>query len=209
MERSGSSRDATRELIRRLCSDRSRPYESFALDLVEILTLEREQRSEYVESSQVAPPWRFGKLMLEYAVKARRIDEILGALTKGYCAAECDRLPVGCCSIQGYDMGLVPDGMLELQEIEARQFGWIAPEREEKCKFHGDAGCVLRLFKSPACVGMLCDPLVADLAGRFDRSRLGPFLERLAVFRNCDIDRVRVFEAMDQVIASGERLLAG
>ena len=207
MSRSRSSRDATRELIERLCSDRQRPFESLARDLAEIHFLERDQRSEYVSNTQVAPPWRFGKLMLEYAVKARRLDEILGALTKDYCATCCDRLPVGCCSIQGYDMGLVPDGMLELQEIEARQFGWCAPEREEKCKYHGEAGCVLRLFKSPACIGMLCDPLVGDLAARFDSSRLDPFLERLAVFRNCDIDRAQIFEAMDRVIAAGEDLL--
>jgi len=208
MERSSPSREATRELIARLCSDRTRQVESFARDLAEILLLEREQRSEYVTNTQAAPPWRFPKLMLEYAVMARRIDEILGALTKGYCAVECDRLPLGCCSIQGYDMGLVPDGMLELQEIEARQFDWRAPAREERCKFHGPAGCVLRLFKSPACLGMLCDPLVASLRLRHDPLLLEQFLECLAAFRNCDIDRVRVFEVMGQVIESGRNLLA-
>jgi hypothetical protein len=105
-------------------------------------------------------------------------------------------------------MGLVPGGMLELQEIEARQFGWSPPQREEKCKFHGETGCVLRLFKSPACIGMLCDPLVDSLRGRYEADRLEPFLGHLAVFRNCDIDRVRVFDAMDDVIESGEALLA-
>jgi len=199
---------STQELIERLCSDRSRPLESFVEDLAEILFVEREQRSEYVNNTQVAPPWKIGKLMLEYTVKARRIDEILGVLTKGFCAADCDRLPVGCCSIQGYDMGVVPEAMLELQKIEARQYGWTAPEREDKCKFHEETGCVLRLFKSPACIGMLCDPLVASLRERWEAAHLDPFLERLAVFRNCDIDRVRVFDVMDELIENGERLLA-
>jgi hypothetical protein len=200
---------ATQELISRLCSDRDNPYESFVHDLAEILFLPREQRSEYIRNTEVAPPYRIGKLLLEYAVKARRIDELLDALTKGYCAAKCDRLPVGCCSVEGFDMGLVPEAMLELQEIEARRVGWSAPAGGEACKFHTAAGCAIALFKSPACSGMLCDPLVESLRKRHSTARLEPFLERLAALRNCDIDRVRVFEAMDGVIDSGQQLLRG
>jgi hypothetical protein len=197
---------ATRELVTRLASDRENPRESLIQDLAEILFLPREQRSEHVTNTQAAPPYRIGKLMLEYAVKARRIDEILTMLTKGYCAAQCDRLPIGCCTVEGFDMGLVPQAMLELQEIEAQRDRWPGPTASDACKFHTATGCVLRLFKSPACAGMLCDPLLEWLRGRYPQPRIEPFLERLTVFRNCDIDRVRVFEAMDSVIGTGELL---
>jgi hypothetical protein len=198
---------ATRALVRQLASDRARPLESLVRDLAEILLLPRHARSEYTENRTGAPPYRIGKLLLEYAVSSRRIDAIVGALTKEYCATACDRLPVGCCSIDGYDMGVMPSALLAAQELEARRRGWRPPASHDKCKFHGARGCALVLFKSPACVGMLCDALVALLRRRHPAARLEPFLAALAELRVRDIDRERVFVAQRGVIDTGTVLV--
>ncbi|MCP4606041.1 MAG: hypothetical protein GY847_36935 [Proteobacteria bacterium] len=175
-------------------------------DLAEILFIEREQRTEYVTNQETFPPYKIGKLLLEYAVKSRCVDEIVGMMTKGYCAETCDKLPIGCCHILGYDLGLVPEVMLRAQEIEARRCGWTPSPTEDKCKFHTASGCQIALFKSPACVGYLCPPLEKMLKEKYPTDKLGAFLDALVVFRNCDIDRSKVFDAMDAVIEKGSAL---
>ncbi|MCP4678866.1 MAG: hypothetical protein GY854_25940 [Deltaproteobacteria bacterium] len=199
-------KEATLELITLFAGGRQNSVSRFVLDLAEILFLEREQRTEYVTNKETIPPYKIGKLLLEYAVKSKRVDEIVGMLTKGYCAEVCDRLPVGCCSILGYDLGLVPDVMLRAQELEATRRGWAQPQTEDKCKYHTEIGCTIALFKSPACVGYLCSSLEGMLEEKYSADRLARFLDALVVFRNCDIDRSKVFEAMDTVIEEGRAL---
>jgi len=155
-----------------------------------------------------SPPWDIRRLLLEYAYGSVQVDEVLGSLTKGFCADGCDRLPVGCCSVLGYDLGVVPEAMLRLQQLEASVQGWSPPSVEDKCKYHGPQGCCLRLFKSPACAGMLCDALVDDLRRRHSRGALEAFLGPLARYRNHDLDRAEIFEVMAEVVAAGRRLEA-
>ena len=203
LPRAGSDTLALIELM--TTGDKTIPR--FVHDLAEILFLERQERTEYTTNTQVAAPYQIHKLMLEYAVKSRRADDVMGALTKPFCAASCHKPPVGCCHILGYDLGLVPHTMLRLQSIESRRNGHLPPATEEKCKYHTATGCTLRLFKSPACIGALCDPLAASLEERHPPRELGAFLRCLETFRNCHIDRVQVFHAMDGVIRSGRTLL--
>jgi hypothetical protein len=184
-----------------------------ALD--EILFVPRLRRIEYVDNPTGRPPWKIQRLLLEYAVWSLRIDEVLGALTKGYCATSCDRLPAGCCTVLGYDLGLVPGAMLRAQELEARLRGWTGrdeaeprrPSLQETCRYHGPEGCCLRRFKSPACAGMLCEALEEDLRRRFAPGPLEAFLAPLARFRTHALDRAAIFAVMEQVVVAG-RLLA-
>jgi hypothetical protein len=196
-------------LLAALAPDRERRGESLVEALAEILFVPRHERTEYVHKSVGAPPWDIRRLLLEYGVWSLRVDEVLERLTKGFCARGCERLPTGFCSVLGYDMGMVPEAMLELQRLEASGQGWTAPKREDKCKYHGPAGCCLRLFKSPACAGMLCDALVADLERRFPAEPLAAFLQPLALYRNHLLDRREIFELMAAVVTTGRRLLAG
>lgn len=196
----------TLELIELLTTG-DKTIRSFVHDLAEILFLEREERTEYRTNTQVAAPYQIHKLMLEYAVKSRHVDEIIGELTKPYCAASCHKPPVGCCYILGYDLGLVPQTMLRLQAIESRRNGHLPPETEEKCKYHNATGCTLSLFKSPACIGALCDPLMESLQNRYPARDLAAFLRCLEAFRDGHIDRAQLFHAMDGVIRTGRTLL--
>lgn len=194
------------QLIEALASDRQGGVPALINDLAEIVFLPREQRREYLYHNLASPPFVIRKLLLEYATKARQLDDLTGVLTKGSCATECDRLPTGCCSVLGYDMGVVPQTMLDLQCLEARRAGWIEPQREDECKLHTRTGCVISLFKSPACIGFLCEPLVAALCSRYPAPAVIAFAECLAVFRNCDLGRRRIFEAMDAAIEAGRVL---
>jgi hypothetical protein len=204
---------ATRALVDALVD---RPERGPALaclveEVAEILFVPRHERSEYVDHPLDTPPWRIRKLMLEYALLSREIDDLVGFLNKGFCANACDRLPVGCCSILGYDMGLVPETLLKLQDLEARwqaTAGWpwrplVPGEVERKCRYHTDRGCVLARFKSPACIGYLCPPLLEHLGSRFPPADLGRFLQALARFRNQPFDRDQLFGAMQRVLDTG------
>lgn len=193
-------------LVKFLAPDRQRPGQSLAEALAEILVVPRLRRTEYLGHQGSLPPWEMGRLLLEYALWSVRLDHVLGALTKGFCAGHCQRLPVGCCSVLGYDMGLVPRGMLRAQQLEARAGGWTPPRSEEHCKYHGPRGCCLRLFKSPACAGMLCDELVAHLGVGHDEAALAAFLAPLAQYRNHVLDREAIFQRMAEVVAAGEAL---
>jgi hypothetical protein len=209
-EKGGSlEKGAIMGLIRRLASDREQPVPSFIRDLCEILLLPREERSEYTCHEQSGKPFQINKILLEYALKSIEIDEIMGRVTKRYCAESCDRWPTGCCYILGYDLGLVPEAMLELQRLEARKNGWeaIVDGVERHCRYHSARGCTLAVSKSPSCVGHLCDRLESHLRDSHPAAVLDPFLEALARFRNCCIDRSQVFEAMDAIIRTGRALI--
>ena len=199
----------TLTLIAALADRPAHPIESVVDDLAEILFIARAERSEYRQHRDITPPFRIKKLLLEYAAKSRGIDRLIGILNKGYCAESCATPPVGCCHLLGYDMGLVPDRMMSLQRIEAKWRGWTLPERPDvdACRYHTKTGCVLALFKTPACVGYLCPGIEESLAKRFEAAPLHRFYEALYVFRNCDIDRRNVFLAMDALLAAGEELL--
>lgn len=205
----GVDKGVAMQLIVRLASDREHAVPSFIRDLCEIQFLPREERSEYICHQQSWKPFKINKILLEYAIKSSQIDGIIGLLTKGYCAESCDRLPTGCCYILGYDLGLVPEAMLELQRLEAKKNGWdaIVDGVEKRCRFHSSRGCTIALFKSPACIGSLCDQLGAHLEESYSTVVLEPFLEGLARFRNCCIDRSKVFEAMDEIIQTGRALV--
>jgi len=203
----GFPEDETLELIALLTTGDQNHVREFVHDVAEILFLEREKRAEYMSNNQVTPPYRIHKLMLEYAMKSRHLDDIVGALTKRFCATGCPKLPTGCCYISGYDLGLVPKTMLRLQAVEARRNGHNTPPVEEKCKYHTHTGCTLSLFKSPACIGYLCGGLAISLEETHPPVELAAFRECLETFRNCHIDRSRVFDAMDGVIAAGRKLV--
>jgi hypothetical protein len=209
-EKGGSScNGAVMRLILRLASDREQPVPSFIRDVCEIQFLSREDRSEYTCHRQSGKPFKISKILLEYAIKSSQIDDIMGLVTKSYCAESCNRLPTGCCHILGYDLGLVPEAMLELQRLEARKNGWeaIVDGVERKCRFHSAGGCTIAVSKSPSCVGHLCDQLLSHLEDSYPTAVLEPFLEALARFRNCFIDRSEVFKAMDSIIRTGKALI--
>ena len=193
-----------RALICFLASEPKR-LSSLVEDLAEIIFLPRQQRSEYSQA-RLSSPWKIKKLLLEYALWSRRLDAVLGALTKGFCADHCDRLPVGCCSVLGYDLGITTEAMLEAQRLEAAIKGWQAPARENKCKYHSQTGCCLALFKSPACAGMMCDGILEKLRSEHPAQAVEAFLEPLALYRNHTLDRERIFELMRATVEAGQRL---
>ena len=208
--RPGQVDAVTLELLRKLTLHPEEPVEGFMQDLAEVLFVPREQRTEYLGHRGDLPPYKISKLMLEYATRGWRLDHIVGELTKEYCAGSCHCPPVGCCHILGYDLGLVPAGMLELQRLEAlRQGVEHDGGPEEKCRYHGERGCCLVLFKSPACVRYICPPMMSYLEQRFGTapSRFSVFLAALETFGNSHIDRRLVFQRMDRLIAAGEALL--
>lgn len=198
----------TAALVAALACDKRSPAAAFVEDLAEILFVPRALRSEYRFHSLPSKPWRIERLLLEYAIWSRRLDDLQTALTKAICAGSCERLPVGCCSVLGYDLGLVPDRMLALQRIEAVRAGWTPPVRELGCRYHTPRGCVLRLFKSPACIGFMCQAIEDRLCAEHG-PLAKPFLDGLDGFQRCDLDRARIFAQMETVVRSGEVLLGG
>ena len=83
-ERVASSHPCRAELVPlvvALASDRTAPFDSVVHDLAEILLLPRGERSEYARGGfPPCGPWIFPKLMLEFAVWSRRLDQVTGDL---------------------------------------------------------------------------------------------------------------------------------
>lgn len=207
MPREGEMDGGTLELMRKLTLHPEQPVQGFLDDLAEVLFVSREARTEYRNHQGDLPPYKIAKLMLEYATLSWRVDRIVGALTKAFCASSCHIPPVGCCHILGYDLGLVPVGMLALQRLE----GGVEQEGpEEKCRYHTSRGCTIKLFKSPACVRYICPPMMSYLEQRFGSApcRLAVFFAALEAFGNSHIDRREVFVRMRSLIDAGEALLA-
>jgi hypothetical protein len=184
------------------------PAVQLVADVAEILFVPRRQRSHYAGHREPWAPWDMRRLLLEYALAAEGLERLQDALTKPFCATACSRLPVGCCSVQGYDMGVVPERMLALQQIEALAAGWKPPLIEIDCRYHTDRGCALRLFKSPACCGTLCDELVTWLRRSRPAALVEPWLAAMARFRNCPLGRQRIFDLMAEAQHCGGHLLA-
>ena len=197
---------ANRAFVEALAPRCDNPLVALCNDLAEMLFVERHARTEYVTNETGAPPFVIRKLLLEYAVHARALDRVIGALTKDFCATRCDRLPVGCCSIQGYDMGLVPQTMLEAQRLEAHRGGLLPIERADECRYHTPRGCGITLFKSPACLGCLCADLQLHLKKTTPPHLAEDFIAQLAELNNVYIDRGVIFTKMQHAILAGERL---
>jgi len=200
-------RDPLRALVTALASDRTAPFLSLVGDLAEILFLPRAERSEYAAAPTSPGPWVFSKLMLEYAVWSSRVDDVVGVLLSPFCADRCPSPPVGCCHLLGYDMGLVPEGMLRVQELEARVRGWSIPPQPDRdaCRYHTHAGCALRLFKTPACLQYVCAPMEAELRRVHGGEAARDLVAALHALGTCDIDRASVFEHLARVVRAGER----
>ena len=200
-------RAADAALLAFLAPHRRRPGPSVVRALAEILFVPRPLRTEYIQHQLPTEPWDIRRLLLEYALWSAQIDPLLGALTKGYCARRCHRAPAGCCTTLGYDLGLVPEAMLQAQQLEAQASGWSPPAQEYKCKYHGPRGCCLRLFKSPACNGMLCDPLIEHLQKTCDPTKLQAFFTPLASYRNQPLSRTKIFTTMSQLVQAGQHVI--
>jgi hypothetical protein len=198
-------------LVAALAGDRARPFASLVHDLAEILFLPREERSEWRDASTPPGPWVFPKLMLEYAVWNGRLDSISRGLLSPFCASDCPSPPVGCCYLLGYDMGLVPEGMLRLQELEARLGGWSMPDDPDlrKCRYHSSSGCALRLFKTPACLQYVCRPMRAALERDRGVEPARALCHALHELGRQDIDRRRIFAALERVVEAGRACIAG
>jgi hypothetical protein len=205
--RTDPRRDLLLSFVTALATDRGSPFASLVSDLAEILFQPRSERSEYAGHPPPPGPWVFPKLMLEYATWARQIDDVVGGLLSPFCARHCPSPPVGCCHLLGYDMGLVPPGMLRLQEMEARLRGWSLPPQPDldKCRYHTDTGCVLRLFKTPACLQFVCEPMRVALERDCGRERASGLVDALHDLGGCDIDRQVVFEKLERVVRAGTR----
>ncbi len=200
-------RAAITELAAALVRTAGDPLGALVTDVAEILYLPRNERSEYRLHRLPSPPFVIEKILLEYAIHAIALDGLMARLNKPFCATRCPKPPVGCCHLLGYDLGLVPDRMLEVQRLEARRNGWTEPAHPDldKCRYHTPTGCALRLFKSPACIGAMCEAVERHLDETYPPEDVALLRDRLRTFRNCDIDRTQVFEAMRSLAEAGRR----
>jgi hypothetical protein len=146
--------------------------------------------------------------LIAYAARSQQLESILKRLgAREYCASECAKGPDGCCSDHGYDVE--NDDFFEflaLQEVEARRHGWLGPDK--RCRYHSHDGCMLSLFKAPACLKLLCRTLVKDLDRRFGPTAydFADAVEHITL----DIQRSPLLLGeLDEAIGIGNRLLAG
>lgn len=161
------------------------------------------------------------RLIIKYALRTKKIDEIFTELTKEYCASSCPLGSDSCCgkSAREYreakerkyneinEHGLIEE-MVELQEIEARKNGWVEPSKDN-CKYHTDSsGCKLVFFKTPSCIGDLCWQLKKHLREQFGYEETESFLKKMYDIRYANtVTNPYLFNSMDDAIAAGMELV--
>ncbi len=157
------------------------------------------------------------RLIIAYTMKTKKMDKILSRLTKEYCAAGCESIPVGCCDQTSYYFMGINDKMVKLQEKEAKNNGWL--DFPSNCRYHTSKGCKLKLFKSPICLGFICDPLEKAIRDDFACDSAELFIADLkhlidfaSYFAYCDSLSYseyfeELFKTMDSMIANGNKLV--
>ncbi|MBN2458688.1 hypothetical protein JXB28_00230 [Candidatus Woesearchaeota archaeon] len=157
------------------------------------------------------------ELVQEYAVRARKLDKILGVLTKDYCATRCPSAPIGCCDedhyLQGIDYSLV-DIFNQMHQEESKGKIPIGRKPQSACDYHTEHGCVLET-KPPVCLGYMCQQLSDNILLRYRLERdLEPrafdflnFMDRFHSIKLSKHDSPRLFYYMDKAIVAGNALL--
>ena len=192
----------TLELMTSLTTDKKVPIPSLIDFVAQIL-----MNNEPDYSGETYSMERFS---LEYAVRARRIDNFFDQLVKPYCAQSCPMHPneIGCCDSSDHALNGTPDYIVGLQEIEARRNKVSLEEREGVCKYHTLKGCGLTLFKTPTCLGHICPELENNLwDASTSRQPVADFLGSLNLFGAKYLHDQGVLEYMDRVIETGNALL--
>lgn len=184
----------TKKLIETLASDHDDPI-SIASDIAEIHFLDRNP-----------PSFGFERFRLEYALKARELDEIFREIAGGYCTP-CPELVEGvdCCN-ENFHEYHIPEEMRRLQKIDAVRNGWSATVDPDNCRYQTSSGCALVIFKSPDCFGYTCESFQNDLRQRYDPDRVDAFLEALEPLRRSYVNNYKVIEDMDAAIEAAEGL---
>jgi hypothetical protein len=156
-------------------------------------------------------------LVNEYMTKAKQLDKILGALTKDYCANECNALPTGCCFTDFYNHGIDPCLAKILWAIHKEGSKANAQPRQKlqsTCDYHTREGCALET-KSPVCIGFMCKELADHmlLRCRLDREAEPKAQEFVHAMNHIcsaslsETDSPKLFYYMEKAIGAGNEVI--
>jgi hypothetical protein len=111
-------------------------------------------------------PKSFRHFLTGYAHLSMSLNDLFFKLgMSDYCGKTCEDNPLGCCEGIKSVLKIYPEIFLKLQQIESRRNGHV--DEEVSCQYHSPAsGCSLYRFKSPTCLGYLCDSLKTKLAAQ-------------------------------------------
>jgi len=149
-----------------------------------------------------------GRRVLDYALATQELAPINSELCS--MCAKCRFGSIGCCfDTTLYKRGM-PEELLRMQRIEAERGGWEPREPQDRCRFHGERGCVLKVFRPTVCYAHFCEPLVEELAQEYGADRVKPFMKDSLAFYDGPssiADPGVTVHNMRTAIASGRRLL--
>lgn len=156
----------------------------------------------------IDPESEDGRRVLEYV----RATQELAPINSQLCSmcANCRFGPIGCCFDPTLYKRGMPDELLRLQMVEAKRTGWEPREPQDRCRFHGERGCVLRVFRPTVCYSHFCEPLVEELKHDYGADRVQPFMDDSGTFYqgpSLIADPGVTVHHMETAIASGRRLL--
>lgn len=156
------------------------------------------------------------KVVEDYASRTRQLDQILDDLTKDFCR-RCSEYQISetkpCCKSRPYPpyhmSGATPE-LLEHQKKEARANGVEPVYRRDFCNFLTENGCVLKVYKSPVCIGYMCFDLEEHLNKEFGEENVKPFAENMKMIKRAGYinpllkrNPQVLFEFMDEAIEYG------
>ena len=156
----------------------------------------------------------------KYGQLNAELSGVLDKLTREYCASDvCPnyKSKMGCCDRpdiwpKGFEDN---DSMLEAQITEAIENGWDGQIKKKHCTYLVKGqGCLLKKYKTPICIGMLCPPVQKKLMTKYGKENTREFLKSMFKLVSCYkggrdvINQVPYLEKeMQNAINSGEKLL--
>ena len=147
------------------------------------------------------------EILDNYSSKAVELGKILSKIgTLEYCQTLCpENDGVGCCDFNHHLAGITNE-LLERQNSKANIGGHI--DEAYFCKFHSkEKGCAVGEYKSPLCIGYLCDELQGYLS-RIDPLVSSEFIQSMKyVAKSSFLQHGELVNSrMDKAIESGRRL---
>lgn len=115
-----------------------------------------------------------------YIEQENKMNEML-SYTMIYCHNRCHMKPVGCCSSDWSEHGLKNRHILKLFR---KLRGTAKKTGKEPCPWHSTKkGCMLKMLKTPVCIGMFCPSIISFLkdnfAIKYDRAEFTGYFENI------------------------------
>jgi len=149
----------------------------------------------------------------KYSEKVQKINNKLYNISDGFCQTKCPQFPIGCCTSDSFaESNQMEENILLKQKklYNLRKESKKVIYSDKACKYHcSNQGCLIKEFKSPLCLGYICDEFNQFLETKYGRNNIKK-LNNLLLFElisesDCR-ESLNLINVMDKIILEIDNL---